>query len=219
MLRAEDAPDGVQIPAEKNRPAEKHYTSVEWTAVPISLVAFVFLIPDSGVLTFMSDYGGEIGLSAATEVYFTVTASCMILAMLVLGRVYDRHGALAVMVPGYILYLAGMLLLSAAETSAELLLAGVLTSANLALTMAVGEATAVERAPRGRYGAATAVFTTAADLPYAVGPIVLGVLLTYSGYRNMFLIMAGVVLISMAMFLYVMRAQRRDGNPSEYAVR
>lgn len=204
------SPDGKTSPAGAGR-AEKG-SVYERSALPMSVVAFVFFFSYSGVLSFISPYGSEIGLHSYA-VYFFVTLSVgTLICRLFLGKVYDIHGENLALVPMFLLFTVGMVLLSSARDGFTLLFSGFLLGFNIAQLNAIGQAVVVREADPSRVGAAVAMFGIFMDLAYAVGPVANGGLIDILGYRGNYLLMAGISLFSLALY-YVLHGRYHHGRP------
>ena len=174
---------------------------IDRSALPLSLVCFILFFSYSGVLTFMSSYGAEIGLSDAAAYFFIFISISTCISRMFLGRIADRRGDNVAIIPFFLLFILGMVMISQAASGAVLLLGGFLLGFNIAQFVGVGQAAVVRGAPKDRFGVAICTFSIALDLSYAVGPIVHGAIIGGLGYRSDFLIMAGVA--TAAFFLYI----------------
>lgn len=181
------------------------------SAVPLSLVCFILFFSYSGVLTFMSSYGSETGLSEAATYFFVFISLSTCISRIFLGRLGDRYGDNIAIVPFFILFVMGMVMVSQATSGAVLLLGGFLLGFNIAQFVGVGQAAVVRDVPMGKYGVAISTFTVALDLSYAVGPMVHGALIGAVGYRSDYLIMAGVAFLAFVLYilLHGIREHRR----------
>jgi len=173
----------------------------ERTAIPISVVTFVFFYAYSGVLTFMSPYGADIGLAGAATWFFVAVAVATLIARLFLGRIADRRGENCVLIPVFLLFILGMLLLAEATDGTMLLSSGFLIGLNVAMLVSVGQVIAIRRTTPNRYGKATATFNSFLDLAYAVGPVAHGLAITICGYRDMYLLLTVIGALSLVLYL------------------
>jgi len=176
---------------------------IERSAIGMSSVAFLFFFAYSGVLSFMSLYGEDIGLSDYATYFFVFISIGTIIARLFMGRIYDNKGENMALIPVYILYLIGMYIMSTTESGPSLLMAGVMMGFNIAMITSVGQAVVVRRAGRGRYGTAVTTFNIFIDIAYGIGPAVNGALIGVLGYRGNFLFMTVLAVLSLVLYLAV----------------
>ena len=123
------------------------------------------------------------------------------------GRIGDRRGQAALLVPGVVLSVVGMTAM-AVTTSGPLVVAGsvlfgtgfgVLQNATLALMYA--------RVPAAEYDTVSAIWNGAYDLGMAAGAIAVGSLVAVTGFSAAFLVVAAVMLPALAL-------ARREARPS-----
>ncbi|MCK9322511.1 MAG: MFS transporter [Candidatus Methanomethylophilaceae archaeon] len=174
---------------------------IEKSALKISFVCLIFYFSYSGVLTFVAQYGTSIDLAGATSVFFIMIAISTLISRLFLLRIYDHRGENAIIIPSIVLFVVGMVILSMANTGVVLLLAGFLLGFGIAIVNTVGQSIVIRTAPKYRYGIALATFTSFNEVAYGIGPLFLGILITYYGYREMYLMMAGVAVLSLIMYI------------------
>ncbi len=176
---------------------------IDRSAAPISLVCFVFFFSYGGVLTFLDPYAASIGLSEPATYFFIFISISTLLSRLFLCRIADVKGDNLALIPFFILFVAGMLIYANADSGFLLLLSGLMMGFNVAQFVAVGQAIAVRKAGKERYGVAISTFNVALDLAYVVGPMAQGALIGAAGYSADFTMMAGIALLSLLIYLIV----------------
>ena len=200
-----DRMDGARAPPENPGIFER-------SAFPISLVAFVFFFSYSGVLSFISPYGNEIGLHTYAVYFFVALSTGTLICRLFLSRMYDLYGENLALIPMFLLFVAGMILLSTATNGYVLLFSGLLIGFNIAQLNSVGQAVVVRDASPARVAAAVTMFGIFMDLAYAMGSILNGGLIDCLGYRTNYLLMAGVGLFSLVLYI-VLHGRKHHGRP------
>lgn len=173
----------------------------EKSALGMSLVLFVFYFSYSGVLSFVSPYGQTIGLSDFAEYFFVTLSMGTLFARMFLGKVYDVHGENMALIPTFLVFILGMVLLGTADNGWTLLLAGAMIGLNLAMMTSVGQAIVIKLSPPGRYAVAISTFNIAMDISYAIGPVANGSIIDILGYRGNYLVMAAVAGLSLSMYI------------------
>ena len=187
----------------------------EPTALPLSLVAFVFFFSYSGVLSFISPYGEAIGLHSYAVYFFVVLSAGTMICRLFLSRIYDSKGENVALLPMFVLFIAGMAILSTVTNGWVMLAAGFMMGFNIAQLNSVGQAVLVREAPVERIAASISMFSVFIDLAYALGPVANGQLIGDVGYRTNFLIMTGLAVVSLIMYLTLHGMRHRGQNLDE----
>ncbi|WP_077324661.1 MFS transporter [Virgibacillus siamensis] len=182
---------------------------IEPNALPIALVILIVSLGYSSVLSFINFYAIEIDLVEMASVFFVVYAVAILVSRPFTGRLMDVKGANSVMYPAFILFTAGLLLLSTAESSIPLLLAGVLIGLGFGNMQSTTQAIAVKVTPPSRVGLATSTYYIALDAGLGFGPYVLGFIIPITGYSNLYILMGALVLITTALY-YFMHGKRES---------
>ncbi|ASK62257.1 MFS transporter [Virgibacillus phasianinus] len=193
---------------------------VEPKALPIALVVLIISLGYSSVLSFINFYAIEIDLVEVASLFFVVYAVAILVSRPFTGRLMDLKGANSVMYPAFVLFAAGLLLLSTAESSLPLLLAGVLIGFGFGNMQSTTQAIAVKVTPPRRIGLATSTYYIALDAGLGFGPYVLGFIIPLTGYRNLYIMMGVLVLITTVIY-YFMHGKKEGSvwevNPNSMA--
>ncbi|WP_462412694.1 MFS transporter [Neobacillus sp. Marseille-QA0830] len=184
---------------------------VEPRALPIALVTLIVSLGYSSVLSFINFYAIEINLVEVASFFFIVYAVAILVSRPFTGKLLDTKGANYVMYPTFILFAAGLFLLSTANQGISLLIAGVLIGLGFGNMQSCTQAIAVKVTPRERMGLATSTFFIALDAGLGFGPYVLGFIIPLTGYRQLYLIMAVIVLASTILY-YFMHGKRTTAS-------
>lgn len=179
----------------------KFSSFMERSVIRISMVCMIFYFAYSGVLTFVAQYGSSIGLNVGTMYFFVVMAIATCISRLFIGRIYDRRGENVVMIPCFILFVIGMIVFSQATTDSLFLFSGFMIGFGVAVIYSIGQSIVIKIAPRHRYGMATSTFSSFVEMAYGMGPLIIGFIVASFGYRDMFLMMAGVGFISLMLYM------------------
>ena len=115
------------------------------------------------------------------------------------------------MIPAFLSFLAGMALLSQVRHAVPLLLAAALLGFGMGAVQSCGLTLAVKSAPPERISYANSTFYICADAGVGIGPFLLGFLLPGTGYRGMYLAVAGIAAVFTLLYLAVRRGGRRAG--------
>ncbi|MCE7700242.1 MAG: MFS transporter, partial [Methanobacterium paludis] len=159
---------------------------LEFTAIPISIIALIISFAYSGVLTFISLYAEQIHLVEAASFFFIVYAIIVLVTRPFSGRLLDDKGANIVMYPCFFIFAIAMLLFSQANLGITLLLAGALFGLGFGNLQSCGQAIAIKVAPSHKLGLATATYYMFYDMGFGVGPYLFGFLIPFTGYRGLY---------------------------------
>ncbi|MBN8192925.1 MFS transporter [Bacillus sp. NTK074B] len=201
----------VKKPAEERTEKERLSLSsfIEPKALPIALVVLFVSLAYSSVLSFINFYAIDIDLVEAASVFFVVYAVAILVSRPFTGRLMDAKGAKAVMLPAFILFAAGLFLLSAAGNTMILLLSGVLIGLGFGNMQSVTQAIAVKAVPPERVGLATSTYYISLDAGLGFGPYALGFLIPLTGYRSLYMIMGILVAATLVLYYFQERKQSR----------
>ncbi len=175
----------------------------QFSAVPLAITCMVFYFAYSGVLSFISSYAETIDLVEAAMYFYLAVAVGMLISRLTTGKIYDSRGPNIVMFPAYIAFFIGMLAFSQATSAIVLLCAGFIIGYGVSIVYAINQAIVVSKSPARRYGVTTSTFAAIVDLGSGLGPSVMGMILAFAGYREMYLICAFISLISLVMYWFI----------------
>lgn len=172
----------------------------EVKALPIAIVSVFIGLTFSSILSFLSSYTREINLVDAGGFFFIVYAASIILSRLLTGSWFDRKGENFVMYPSFLLFAAGLAILSQVHQGFFLLLAGVFIGLGYGTFLSSAQAICIKVAPRHRMGLATSTFFSFIDGGVGIGPFFLGLMVPTIGFRGLYECMA--VLAFACIFLY-----------------
>ncbi|NMR20048.1 MFS transporter [Cellulomonas fimi] len=168
--------------------------------LPVAAFMFVLAVSFSSVLTFLNSYAEERELQTGASLFFLVYAVVLFGARLVAGRIQDRRGDNVVVYVAITAFALGLAALALARTDALVVVAGALIGLGYGTLMSSIQAVAVGRVPMQRVGAAISTHFFMVDLGVGVGPVVLGLALSRLGFDGLYLALAGVVVLSAALY-------------------
>ena len=162
----------------------------QFSAVPLAITCMVFYFAYSGVLSFISSYAEAIDLVEAAMYFYLAVAVGTLISRLTTGKIYDSRGPNIVMFPAYIAFFVGMVAFSQATSAVVLLCAGFVIGYGVSIVYTINQAIVVSKSPARRYGVTTSTFAAIVDLGSGLGPSIMGMILAFAGYREMYLICA-----------------------------
>jgi len=175
----------------------------EFRAIPISVVALLVGFSYSGIMAFLSIFAEEINLVEAASFFFFVYAVAVLLSRPFTGRIMDIKGPNIIVYPSLVLFAIGMVLFSQATNGFILLLAGVLIGLGYGNFNSIAQTIAIQVTPAHRLGLATSTYFVFFDFGLGIGPYILGLLVPYSGYRNIFLFMVAVIFTAFVLYYFL----------------
>jgi len=181
---------------------------VEAGVLPISVVCGLLFFGYSSLLTFLTPYATEIGLARAASVFFVVYALAMFATRPFTGRAFDRVGPHPVMVPAFVSFVLGMVVLALASNDWMVLGAAALLGFGVGTVQSCGLAMAVRVTSDARLSVANATFYMLLDVGVGVGPILLGAVVPLIGYANLYLAIAAIGACALALFLVVAKTEK-----------
>ena len=189
---------------------------IEPKAIPIALITLVLAFCYSSVLSFINFYAREIDLVQTASFFFLVYSLAVLVSRPFTGRLMDIKGANYIMYPAFIVFTAGMLLLSFAHNSLTLLLSGVLIGLGFGNMQSCTQAIAVKLTPLHRMGLATSTFFIFLDAGLGFGPYLLGFIIPFTSYSTLYAILGFVVLAS-TMLYYLLHGKKEKESMNSLA--
>ena len=189
-------------------------TGIDWrnlferNALLPSALCILTTMTICGVIIYMMLYGEEIGLKSIS-VFFLGFTAMLVATRPFAGRVFDRRGHFAVVLPGAILMIAGLVALSRVHSLGPLILASLLYGAGYGAVHPSLQAWAIARSAEGRRGAANGTFLSAMDLSYFVGSIFLGAVAHGSSFSFMYFSSSFFVAAMLALYLLALWRERQ----------
>ncbi|MBX0357991.1 MFS transporter [Halobacillus sp. Nhm2S1] len=191
--------DPLAAPAKKSIVPSMH-NLLEKPVIPIALTGAVMALAYAGVLSFVSVYANQLGLAEAASYFFVVYALVLLVSRPFTGRWFDQYGENVIVIPSILIFGAGMLILSFANTAFVLLLAGGLIGLGWGTLVPSLQTIALKKVPE-RAGSATATFFTIFDIGIGVGSYVVGAIATGIGFSSLYFNSSFVVLGAVVLYM------------------
>ncbi|MFX0595025.1 MFS transporter [Melissospora conviva] len=195
------APDKTPSPEHRARLRRFHPSDMlHRDVVPVASFMLVLAVCYAGVLTFLNSYADERGLATGASLFFLAYAITLFAARLIMGPLQDRRGDNLVVYISIAAFAVSLVMLGLATTNVVLVLAGAFMGLGFGTLMSALQSIAVSRVPMPRMGLAISTHFFMLDLGIGLGPVLLGVLLNQLGYNQMYLVLAGVVVVSTGLY-------------------
>jgi len=184
----------------------------ERTAIKISLVAAIFAIVYSSILSFVSVYANELGLVKVSSLFFVVYAIVLLLSRPFTGRWYDRYGANIIIYPCIILFSIGMLLLSQTTTSLFFLISAALIGVGWGTLFPSFQTIAIEEAKPERRGMATATFLSIFDLGIGLGSFLVGLAAAKVEFSSLYFYASFFIMFGLIVYYFMYGKKKAVSN-------
>lgn len=177
---------------------------IERSAIPACLVFLFIVMPYGAIMAYVAAYGIDRGVTDV-GLYFTVFALALLVVRLGVGRLADRFGTAAVLLPSFALMFAGLVAFWWADGLLVLLASAALFGLGYGAALPTVQAAAYALSPPDRRGAVSATVFATADVAYGIGAILLGVAIPIIGYATAFTALAAFVVVALILYLIVLK--------------
>ncbi|MCV4234671.1 MFS transporter [Virgibacillus sp. LDC1] len=185
------------------KPSAGRIQLVEKSALPVTVAIFFLAVAYGGITTFLPLFAESIRVNPGT--FFLVYAVALTLIRPFAGKLSDRFGEAAVIIPSLVVTAAALIVLSLSSGLPGLITAAILYGIGFGSAQPALQAATLRIAPENRRGAANASFMTAFDLGIGLGAIVLGLVSERIGYAYLFTVTAVSVVVSLIIFAVFVR--------------
>ncbi|WP_094603593.1 MFS transporter [Sporomusa silvacetica] len=186
-------PDDISKAVEKTKKSLEVNSFVEPRALPMALMGGLVFFAYAGVLVFSPLYAKLLNLAEYTSAFFAVFALAIVATRPIVGKVFDQSGANAVIYPGFVMFVLGLISLSQVQGLLGFLTSGVIIGIGFGALSPAFQALAIQNSPGHRAGVATATYFLALDISVGLGSFFLSVVTAHAGYRGMYLCTAAVL--------------------------
>lgn len=164
--------------------------------VPIGLFMVLIGLSYAGVITYLNAYAVQRDVATGAGLFFVAYALAMLVMRFVLGRVQDQRGDNIVVWFGIVCFVLALIVLSAAQQDWQVVVAGALTGLGYGTLMPAAQAIAVSAVPADKLGTGISTLLLLADVGIGLGPVLLGAILSATGYGPMYAGLAVVVVVA-----------------------
>jgi predicted MFS family arabinose efflux permease len=199
-----------EIPPREDLPLQKQ-PLLSRPAVPPAIMALLVNIIWGAIVTFFPLYARDQGVTNP-GLFFSVFAGILILGRSLGGKFLDLYAKERekVFFPCLTTYVVAMSLLAFSKSLPMFILAAIIWGMGNALLYPMLVTMAMEWGGPDR-GPAMGTYTAIADLGIGMGPVIMGLILSWTNYRVMFLSLA---LVGVVNFLYYQFSVRKKGGVS-----
>ncbi len=180
----------------------------EKAALPIALLGSLIALSYASILSYLSIYAQEKGLLALASTFFLVFAAVMLVTRPFTGRLFDEKGPQYVIIPGFISFAIGLILLANMDSALSFLVAGAFVGFGYGALVPSLQTLAVQSTKHERSGYATATFFTFFDSGLAIGSFVLGLIAVHFGYQNVYMMSGALVFVVFILYMIIGRKKK-----------
>ncbi len=176
--------------------------------LPYGFLAGLFSIITQMGNAFVALIGLERGIANVGLFFTTYSVFALILRPLS-GKAMDKFGLHVLLFPAFVFASLTMVLLGSANSILLIVLAGFTKSLSQGVAVPCINGASIKRSGKERAGVVSATIHMAQDLLNSLAPPVGGLLATQFGYRNMFYIFAGLMLLGIPAYMHLHRKEGR----------
>lgn len=191
------------------KPSAGRIQLVEKSVLPVTVAIFFLAVAYGGITTFLPLFAESIRVNPGT--FFLVYAVALTLIRPFAGKLSDRFGEVAVIIPSLVVTAGALIILSLSSGLPGLIIAAILYGIGFGSAQPALQAATLRIAPEDRRGAANASFMTAFDLGIGLGAILLGLVSERIGYAYLFTVTAVSVVVSLVIFTIFVRRLLTSG--------
>lgn len=182
----------------------------ERTALFPSLLLMLMAVVYGGIVSFITLFGQEVGI-ANVGWFFFANAVMLMMVRPFSGRLFDRKGHAAVLLPGAVFTFIGLVMLSYATSELSLMLAAVLFGIGFGMTTPSLQAWTIQRSAPHRRGTATGTFFSANDLGIGAGAMIFGLVAQFTSFAMLYRLSSGVILVYLVLYtIYLARVKKEQ---------
>ncbi|MDZ5472722.1 MFS transporter [Bacillus sp. 31A1R] len=206
LIKLPKATDKIKAP--KEQAIFRLSDIFEKSAIKISVIAALFAIVYSSILSFVSVYAIDLGLMAVSNFFFVVYAFVLLLTRPFTGRWYDRFGPNVIIYPCIILFAVGMFLLSQTTTATIFLISAAIIGIGWGTLFPSFQTIAIQETSPERRGLATATFLSIFDLGIGIGSFVIGLAAAKVDFHSLYLYGSLYILLGLVAY-YLLHARTK----------
>jgi len=155
-----------------------------------------------GLLSFIALFGESVHLEQV-GLFFLFNAVTVIMIRPISGKIFDRKGHAAVLVPAVICVIASLAVLSYATTMPLLIVSALLYGLGFGAIQPTIQAWMLRSSTQAQYGMANSMFYNSTDLGVASGAFILGAISAATDYAVMYRYAAGFMALFLVLFATV----------------
>lgn len=203
----------------KKQPIERSIESSKPLKVPFNtklvlpaILNVLLAITYGGLLSFIALFGESVHLEQV-GLFFLFNAITVIIIRPISGRLFDKRGPAAVLIPAASCVVASLTVLSYTTSMPMLIVSALLYGLGIGAIQPTIQAWMLRTSTPAQYGMANSMFYNSTDLGVASGAIILGAISAASDYGMMYRYSAGFMVLFLMIYIGIQITKARN-NPS-----
>ncbi|MEK4296409.1 MFS transporter [Paenibacillus sp. FSL R5-0914] len=203
----------------KKQPIEQSITPSKPLKVPFNtklvlpaILNVLLAITYGGLLSFIALFGEAVHLEQV-GLFFLFNAITIIIIRPISGRLFDKRGPAAVLIPAAVCVVASLTVLSYTTSMPMLIISALLYGLGFGAIQPTIQAWMLRTSTPVQYGMANSMFYNSTDLGVASGAIILGAISAASDYGMMYRYSAGFMVLFLIIYIGIQITKARN-NPS-----
>ena len=173
-----------------------------------SIMNFLQYFVWGGLIAFLPLYAVKSGITNPGY-FFSANAVMLITGRALGGKIMDTCSREKIIITFILTSMAAVVILSFSKTLSMLILVGLLWGVGVAFLTPTSMAYALDYAGSSD-GTAVGTFRALSDLGITLGPMVMGIIIPFTGYRIMWLCLASICLINLCYFQFYVRRKHSE---------
>ncbi|AGI27827.1 MFS transporter [Bacillus subtilis] len=166
-----------------------------------SFLIFLVGIAASGIMSFFALYAIEKGFRSVGMFFFLIAAASFFIR-LISGKIFDRFGAAAILIPASIFSIAGLSILYIAQTNAMFFTAAICYGFGFGSIFPAIQTWCINLVEEHEHEDAMGTFFNFFDMGIGGGSLLLGVVATIYSYRELYI--ASILVYLLFLLLYIL---------------
>ncbi|WP_340007091.1 MFS transporter [Paenibacillus sp. FSL K6-0276] len=203
----------------KKRPVPNSSESSQHQKVPFNtqlvlpaILNVMLAITYGGLLSFIALFGESVHLEQV-GLFFLFNAITIIIIRPISGRLFDKRGPAAVLIPAAVCVVASLTVLSYTTSMPMLILSALLYGLGFGAIQPTIQAWMLRTSTPAQYGMANSMFYNSTDLGVAGGAIILGIISAATNYGLMYRYSAGFMVLFLMIYIGIQITKARN-HPS-----
>ncbi|MEK3662283.1 MFS transporter [Paenibacillus sp. FSL F4-0236] len=203
----------------KKQPIERSIAPSKPLKVPFNtklvlpaILNVLLAITYGGLLSFIALFGESVHLEQV-GLFFLFNAITIIIIRPISGRLFDKRGPAAVLIPAAVCVVASLTVLSYTTSMPMLIISALLYGLGFGAIQPTIQAWMLRTSTPAQYGMANSMFYNSTDLGVASGAIILGAISAASDYGMMYRYSAGFMVLFLIIYIGIQITKARN-NPS-----
>lgn len=181
------------------------------TIMPV-ILNFLLSLTYGGILSFLALFGKENNISNVGY-FFLANAAATIMIRPIAGKLFDRKGHSAVIIPGSLAVFFGLTLLTFSTNTYLLIISALFYGLGYGMIQPTLQSWMIKSVPKNQRGTANSLFFNSLDLGIALGAMVLGIIAMNTSYASMYWVCASFMIVFLLLNLISLFVRRKKEEP------